>query len=198
MTSKNLNEWRRISRENFLFILIDFQEKFFPILKKKVVKQAKANILMLTKMFKQLNVPMIGTEHYVKGLGHTEKDILEAWGDAPTTGKISFSCCGDDEFLTNLEAHSRPYVVVAGLETQICVLQTVLDLIDRGFKVIVLKDAVISSSKLKWQNGLDLMSQAGADILNTETLLFYLLKRADSPEFKFLVKLLKEHQASLN
>jgi nicotinamidase-related amidase len=198
MTFHKNNEWKSISHENFLFLLIDFQEKFFPILKKKNVKLASANILMLTKMFKELKIPIIGTEHYIKGLGHTEKNILNVWGDAPMTDKISFSCCGDDMFLKNLETLSKPFIVVAGLETQICVLQTVLDLIDRDYKVIVLKDAVLSSTKLKWQNGLELMKEAGAYILNTETLLFYLLKRADSPEFKFLVKLLKEHQASLS
>jgi nicotinamidase-related amidase len=189
--------WKNIKNENILFVLIDFQDKFFPILKKKVVRLIKANILLLTKMFKELNIPMIGTEHYVKGLGHTESDVLEAWGDAPMTDKITFSCCGDEKFLANLEKFSRPMIVVAGLETQICVLQTVLDLLDRGHQVIVLKDAVVSSSKLKWENGIDLMKEAGAHILNTETLLFYLLKRADSKEFKYLVKLLKEHQTSL-
>lgn len=190
--------WKNIKNENILFVLIDFQEKFFPILKKKVVQLIKANILLLTKMFKELNIPMIGTEHYVKGLGHTETDILEAWGDAPMTDKITFSCCGDEKFLANLEKFSRPVIVIAGLETQICVLQTVLDLLERGHQVIVLKDAVVSSTKLKWQNGIDLMKEAGAQILNTETLLFYLLKRADTKEFKYLVKLLKEHQANLD
>lgn len=189
--------WTDISQNNMLFVLIDFQEKFFPILKKSVVKLVKANILLLTRMFKELGIPMIGTEHYVKGLGPTEADTLAVWGDAPMSGKITFSCCGDETFLQNLEANHRPFVVVAGLETQICVLQTVLDLLARKHDVVVLKDAVVSSSRLKWENGLELMKDAGAHILNTESLLFYLLKRADTPQFKFLVTLLKEHQATL-
>jgi len=197
MTFKNNKPtWTDISRENTLFLLIDFQEKFFPLLKKKMTALTKANILLLVDMFKELGVPMIGTEHYVKGLGHTESDILEAWGDAPMSDKISFNCCGDDTFLKNLETSSRPFVVVAGLETHICVLQTVLDLLDRDYRVVVLKDAVISSSKLKWENGIELMKDAGASILNTETLLFYLLKRADTEEFKYLVKLLKNRRTA--
>jgi nicotinamidase-related amidase len=196
MTSKEKMTWTNISQDNFLFLLIDFQEKFFPLLKKSIVKRVKANILLLTKMFKELDIPMIGTEHYVKGLGHTESDILNVWGDAPMTDKVSFNCCGDEKFLQNLEKFSRPFVVIAGLETQICVLQTVIDLLERNYQVVVLKDAVISSSELKWKNGIELMKDAGADILNTETLLFYLLKRADTPEFKYLVKLLKEQQTS--
>jgi nicotinamidase-related amidase len=190
--------WKNISRDNVLFVLIDFQEKFFPILKKSVVKLVKANILLLIKMFTQLNIPMIGTEHYIKGLGHTEKDVLKEWGSAPMTGKIIFNCCGDEKFLQNLEENSRPVVVIAGLETHICVLQTVIDLLERNYQVVVLKDAVVSSTKLKWENGIELMKEAGAHILNTETLLFYLLKRADTKEFKYFVKLLKEHQASMN
>jgi nicotinamidase-related amidase len=188
--------WKHISADRILFILIDFQEKFFPLLKKSVVKVVKANILLLIKMFKTLAIPMIGTEHYVKGLGHTEGDVLEAWASAPMTDKITFSCCGDETFLQNLETASRPLLVIAGLETHICVLQTVLDLLARNYQVVVPMDAVVSSSRLKWENGLQLMKDAGAAIINTETLLFYLLKRADSKEFKYLVQLLKEPKAS--
>lgn len=196
MTVENKKTWTDISKENALFLLIDFQEKFFPLLKKSMVTLTKANIMLLIHMFNKMGIPKIGTEHYVKGLGHTESDILEAWGDAPMSDKVSFNCCGDDTFLKNLETCSRPFVVVAGLETHICVLQTVLDLLDRGYRVVALKDAVISSSTLKWENGIELMKNAGAFILNTETLLFYLLKRADTTEFKYLVTLLKDRRTA--
>ena len=193
MNDKTLTMWNNISADKLLLVLIDFQEKFFPLHKKSVIKLIKANILLLVKMFKTLAIPMIGTEHYVKGLGHTASDVLAVWSGAPLTDKITFSCCGNEKFLQNLETYSRPVVVVAGLETHICVLQTVLDLLARNYQVVVLKDAVVSSSRLKWENGLQLMKDAGAEILNTETLLFYLLKRADTQEFKYLVQLLKEH-----
>jgi nicotinamidase-related amidase len=198
MNNKALTMWKNISPDNILLVLVDFQEKFFPILKKSVVKLVKANILLLIKMFTELNIPMIGTEHYVKGLGHTEKEVLKEWGDAPMTDKVIFNCCGDEKFLLNLEKYSRPVVVIAGLETHICVLQTVLDLLERNYQVVVLKDAVVSSTKLKWENAIQLMKEVGAHILNTETLLFYLLKRADTKKFKYLVKLLKEQQASVD
>jgi nicotinamidase-related amidase len=83
------------------------------------------------------------------------------------------------------------------LETHICVLQTTLDLIARGYEVLVVKDACISSSRLKWENGIELMKDAGAHIINTETLIFFLLRRVDRPEFKPLVKLLKEQKEYL-
>jgi len=190
-------DWKQITRENLLFVLVDFQEKFFPILDPAIVRLVKANLLLLVRTLQAMNVPLIGTEHYVKGLGPTDGDVLRAWGDAPMTGKVTFSCCRDEAFLANLDRHSRPVVAVAGLETQICVLQTVLDLRDRGYEVLVLKDAVVSTTKLKWENGLELMRDAGAHILNTDTLLFYLLQRVDTPEFKHFLKLLKEQQAFL-
>ncbi len=184
--------WKQLKKENAVFVLIDFQEKFFPLLKKSHVKLVKKNIMLLINMFKRLEIPMIGTEHYQKGLGPTETDVLEAWAGPDFTGKMTFSCCGDDDFLKNLAQYDKRLVVVAGLETQICVLQTVLDLIEKKYTVVVLKDAVLSSTTLKWENGLELMKEAGAHILNTETLLFYLLKKAGTPEFKTMVNLLKE------
>ncbi len=71
--------WDRLNQENVFFVLVDFQEKFFPILKEKHVKLVRANILMLVKMFNKLEVPMIGTEHYRKGLGNTDETIIDPW-----------------------------------------------------------------------------------------------------------------------
>ncbi len=188
--------WEKLNKDNVLFVLVDFQEKFFPILKDTNVNLAKKNILMTVKMFSKLEIPMIGTDHYRKGLGLTEQRVLTEWAGAEITDKITFSCCGSNLFLNDLDANKKPIAVIAGLETHICVLQTTLDLIKRGFEVVVLKDACLSSTKLRWENGLELMEKAGAAIMNTETVLFYLLGRADTPEFKYLVKLLKEAKDS--
>ncbi len=188
--------WDKVDRENLLFVLIDFQEKFFPIVKEKHLKVVKNNILLATKMFSHLQIPMIGTEHYLKGLGPTDSDVLKSWSGPKITDKITFSCCGSDLFLEDLKNNHRPIAIVAGLETHICVMQTTLDLIRRGYEVIVLKDACISTTKLRWQNGLDQMEKAGAHIINTESLIFYILERAGTPEFKYLVGLLKEIQKS--
>lgn len=186
--------WNKLSKENLVLLIVDFQKSFFNILDKKIVDQVRDNLVLLIRMFKEMGIPMIGTEHYLSGLGPTDKKVLDEWGGIPFIDKITFSCYGNDEFKRELSKINKKVVIVTGLETQICVLQTVLDLLDQNFEVIVLKDAVLSSTTLKWENGLDLMKNAGAHILNTETLIFYLLKRADSPEFKFLVKQLKEMQ----
>jgi nicotinamidase-related amidase len=184
--------WNSINRDNALFLLIDFQEKFFKILNQDHVDSVRRNILLLVKMFDRLGIPMIGTEHYVKGLGHTDSQVLEHWKGEPFSDKVIFSCCGDPEFRQGIQNQKIPMVVVAGLETHICVLQTTLDLIADGYEVLVLMDACLSSTTLRWKNGLDLMKEAGASIINTETLLFHLLERAATPDFKYMVGLLKE------
>lgn len=184
--------WDSLTPENVFFVLVDFQDKFFPLIKKKHVDLAHANISMVVKMFNEFKAPMVGTDHYRKGLGLTDGKIREMWTGAEFKDKSTFSCCGCDEFVADLDEIKRPIAVVAGLETQICVLQTTLDLLRKGYQVIVLKDACLSSTKLKWDNGLELMKDEGAKIMNTETLLFYLLKRVGTPEFKLLTNLLKE------
>ena len=183
--------WDGVTKDNVLFIAIDLQQKFYPLIDKQVLENARKNILLIVNMFNKLEIPMIGTEHYVKGLGHTDEEIIKIWSGPAFTDKVSFSCCGDSSFMENFDKLKRPMVVVAGLETHICVLQTVLDLLKKDVEVIVLKDCCVSSQKLRWKNGLELMKDAGAHILNSETLLFYLLKKAGTEEFKHMIKLIK-------
>lgn len=184
--------WDTITKDNLVLLMVDFQDSFFKILRDGHVQLVRNNILLLIRMFDRLGIPMLGTEHYVKGLGHTDPEVLAAWKGDPITDKVIFSCCGDPEFVTNLASKKREVVVLTGLETHICVYQTARDLIAEGYRVVVPADAVLSSTTLRWKNGLDLMKDAGAIIANTETLIFHLLHRADSPEFKYLVSLLKE------
>src|SRR3989339_163391 len=184
--------WNNIKIENLLYLVIDMQDKFYPLIPSNVLKQARKNVLTTIQMFGDLKIPMIGTEHYVKGLGHTDNEICKIWKGDAFTDKVTFSCFKNLDFKDNLKKYGRKIVVVSGLETHICVLQTVIDLLSDNYHVIVLKDACVSSTKLKWENGLALMEKAGAYVMSTETLLFYLLQRVDRSEFKTLVKLLKD------
>ncbi len=191
--------WDKVKTENSLFVLIDFQESFFNILSKKYVKIARSNIDLMVKMFKMLEIPMVGTDHYRKGLGTTDNRILDQWTGPEFKDKVTFSALGCDALMQDLKnIPNRKVAIVAGLETHICVLQTSLDLLRQGYEVLVVKDACISSTTLRWENGLELAKEAGAHIVNTETLIFYLLQRVDRPEFKPLVKLLKEQKTELD
>ncbi len=189
--------WEMIHKDKILFLLIDLQEKFYPILKESVIKNVRENILLMIKTFKVIDIPMIGTEHNVKGLGSTDSAVLSEWNGPSFTDKKTFSCYGNDAFKNNLTKFERELIVVAGLETHICVLQTVLDLLSNNYTVVVINDACLSSTKLKWKNGLELMKDFGAHILNTETLLFSLIKRVDTEIFKTFVNLLKEKNTKL-
>lgn len=184
--------WDKITADNLLFVLVDYQEKFFPLIEKKYLDVAQKNIMLMVRMFGRMGIPMVGTDHYRKGLGLTEKNVLDIWSGESFKNKITFSCMRNEEFQQDFAEHEKEVVVVCGLETHICVLQTVLDLRKRGKEVIVIKDGCISSTTLRWENGLDLAREAGAHIMNAESLIFYLLERADTPDFKFLVQLLKE------
>jgi len=104
---------------------------------------------------------------------------------------MSFSCCGDEGILAKIAESGRKKIIVTGMETHICVLQTVLDLLKNGYDVQVVNDAVISRKKENWRIGLTLAASAGALISSTETILFQLLQRAGTPEFKKLSKLVR-------
>ena len=188
--------WSDIKPENLLYLVIDMQDKFYPLINEEVLKNAKKNILIVLEMFNEFKIPCVGSEHYRKGLGTTDPDIVKLWNGDQFSDKVTFSCKNNDEVNNNLKKYNKKVVVVSGLETHICVLQSVLDLLDDNYQVIVLMDTCVSSTKLRWKNGLDLMEKAGASIMNTETLLFYLLQRVDRPEFNKLVNLLKDAQNS--
>jgi nicotinamidase-related amidase len=100
-------------------------------------------------------------------------------------------CCGEENFNRKLNELNIKNVVIVGMETHICVLQTTIDLINAGYNTHVVADAVISRSKFNWRTGLEYMRDAGAKITVTETVLFQLLKKAGSEEFKAISKLIK-------
>ena len=190
--------WNEVKPENCFFVQVDFQTSFSSIIDSRIIRQAQSNVRLMLDMFKLLNIQCIGTEHYRKGLGETMPEILEKWHGAKIRDKVTFSSLGCEELVGDMEKlGDRKIAILAGLETHICVLQTALDLLRRDREVLVVNDAVLSSSKLKWKNGLQLLRESGAHVVNTETLIFYLLQRIDRPEFKPLVKLLKEQKAYL-
>lgn len=183
--------WDKINDTNISFLLIDLQEAFYSIAPKKVVNNVIDNVSLINEFFKANEIPRVATIHYPKGLGPMDEGLVDEWNGAPIIEKISFSCCGEEDFLEVLRQQNREVVILAGLEAHICVLQTVLGLKALEKEVIVLSDAVYSSSKEKWQEGLRMAKEAGAHILNTESVLFYLAERADTPEFKVLHKIMK-------
>jgi isochorismate hydrolase len=150
-----------------------------------------SNVKLLGTAARRLDVPIIATEQYPKGLGPTLPDVRAALDGVQPLAKTSFSCCGAEGFLDRLRALGRTEVVLVGIEAHVCVLLTALDLIAAGFRVSVVADAVCSRKPERQEIGLAQARQAGAVITTTETVVFQLLGRADTEVFREVSKLLR-------
>ena len=139
-------------------------------------------------------VPARGTEQYPKGLGHTVDSLQADIGNAPVFEKLAFSCWRDDAMKQYLIGHheaGRPQVIVAGIESHVCVLQTAIDLAQAGFAVFAVADAMASRAASSVTLAHDRMRQEGVAVINTEMALFELLGRAGTAEFKALSALIR-------
>ena len=174
-----------------LLVVIDVQEKLCVAMDANVLAQLTKNAGILLESAKELAIPVIFTEQYVKGLGPTLAELKQRAPAAPCPEKMTFSCCGNEAFIKQLKESGRTQIIVTGMETHVCVLQTVLDLLDAGFTVHVVKDAVMSRSNDNRQTAMEAMALAGAVPTSTESVVFQLLKIAGTESFKKLSKLVK-------
>jgi nicotinamidase-related amidase len=169
-----------LARERAALVVVDVQEAFRQYASFERVAAASAKLLQGARI---LEVPAIVSEQYPKGLGHTAPEVgLE--GEKPLE-KTVFSAVRADEF----DLRGRDQVIVCGIETHVCVSQTVHDLLDRGVEVHVPADAVGSRHAIDYERGLERMERAGAVVSTVEAALFELLERAGTPEFKAVQKL---------
>lgn len=177
-----------LQRDQAALLIIDVQERLVTAMANRAgVEQA---IGLLQQGLNLLQVPTLLTEQYPKGLGPTLASIRQAAGGAGCIEKTTFSCCGEQSFWPALEALQRRQIIVTGMETHVCVLQTVLDLLQAGYQVHVPISATCSRSDANRDNALRRMEQAGAILTNVESVLFELLRAAGSAEFKAISKLI--------
>ena len=182
----------RLDKERATLVVIDIQEKLIKPM--KYGEQVLNNISILVEAAKNLGLPIVVTEQYPKGLGKTLPPFPVSIPDFSPIEKMTFSCCGSEAFSAKVEAlakSGRDSFVISGAETHICVLQTVLDLLGKGYKTHVPDDAVCSRRKQNWLRALSIMDKAGATVTCTETVIFQLYGRAGTPEFKEISRLLK-------
>ena len=180
----------KLDRTKAAIVIVDVQDRLTPAMPPealaRVVKYGKA----LIGAAKELGLPVLATEQYPKGLGHTLPALLEQLHGAPLQ-KMHFSCGADPAFAAALEATGRRQVIVAGMETHVCVFQTARDLAAMGYEVHVCADAVSSRTEEHRRAGLDLCREAGAVITTAETAIFDLLHQAGTAEFKKVAPLVK-------
>jgi nicotinamidase-related amidase len=180
-------------RQTTVFVVIDIQEKLVPAIDPELYGRALPNVQRSIEACRILDVPVIVTEQYPKGLGRTVREVESALDgmEVSRCEKTAFSCGRDGAFLGKLASSGRKQVVLAGMETHVCVLQTAFDLLAGGYQVCVLEDAVSSRLFSTYRGGIEAMRQAGVLVLPTESFLFSLLKEAGTPEFKKVSSLVR-------
>lgn len=183
----------RMNRKISQLLLVDLQDKVLsPI--EDGARLVEISIRLL-KFAQRLAVPVTVSEHYPKGLGHTDEALRrELDNTMPVFHKQHFSCLQDEGLRHHLEDvrdTGRGQVVVAGIEAHVCVAQTALDLIVEGYEVFIVADGVGARSPLSRELALQRLRQAGAVIVDSEMVMFEWLETAGTPEFKELFPLLK-------
>lgn len=172
-------------------VVIDVQEKLLPPIfnNEALVKNSQ----LLIRLAKILSIPMLVSVQYKKGLGGTVPELASLLSEVKTIEKLEFGCFGSDLFRSALRAvpGKRNTLLVCGMETHICVMQTVLGALNDGYLVHVAADAVGSRSELNWKLGLNRMRDAGAVISSTEMMIYELLRCSGTPQFKELLPYLK-------
>ncbi len=179
----------RIHRDNAIGVIIDIQEKLVPHMHEKNDVVRNTNILI--QGLKLLNIPILVTEQYKKGLGKTVESITKQVEEFPHYEKISFSCCDNPRFIEKLETSTKRDVIIAGIESHVCVLQTAIDLKERGFHPVVVTDCISSRTKANKDIALIRMQQEGIYLSTYESILFELARKAGTDEFKAISKLVK-------
>jgi nicotinamidase-related amidase len=179
-----------ITPEETLLLVIDVQGRLA-----QSVYASDSVIGALGRMIRAsriLEVPVLVTEQYPKGLGRTVDALMELLPGAQPVEKLSFSCCGDEGFMHRLRAFGRNDILLAGMETHVCVYQTAVELLDFGYNVHLLTDAVSSRTEENRMLGIRCIEKAGGALSSTEMAMFELLRQAGTDRFKAVSAILKE------
>jgi nicotinamidase-related amidase len=180
----------RLRPDDALLLLVDMQERLQPAIHDDARVRARA--LALARGCQMLGVPVLVTEQYPKGLGPTVPELREVVERAGgVLEKTSFSCVGDPSIRARVEASGRRHVLLAGVEAHVCVLQTALDLLDMGYAVHVVEDAVGSRAPQNRETGLARARRNGAEPADVEMTLFELMGDSRHPRFRDVQALIR-------
>lgn len=178
----------RIRKEDTMAIVIDYQEKILAAMAEKEELLRKSEILL--KGLKAMEIPMVLTTQYAKGLGNNVEQITEAMGVSEAIDKGCFSVFASDEVKAALP-RGRKNVIICGIEAHICVLQTIIDMKEAGYQPILVTDCVTSRSLADKEIALLRAQQEGALLTTTEAVLYELMETSKAPEFKTVSALIK-------
>jgi len=181
---------RPLRAEDCALAVIDIQEKLLPPIyeKERLVRNAQ----LLVRLANILDLPVIVSTQYEKGLGKTAEEISLLLPELKALDKLEFSCFGNSEYCSQVgKLDGRTTLLLCGMETHICVMQTALGALNQGLNVHVAADAVSSRTELNWKLGLNRMQAAGTVISSTEMMIYELLGKSGTPAFKEMLKHLK-------
>lgn len=178
-----------MNREDSILVVIDCQTKLMPAINN--TEELEATVIKLAKGINVLDVPVVVTQQYTKGLGPTMDSISEALGEFEPIEKITFSAMGCPEFVEAMKASGRKNVILTGTETHICVEQTALELLDAGYNVYLVQDCVGSRKDNDKNYACQRMAAAGAVVTTYEAVLYELLRGAKAEGFKAISAIVK-------
>lgn len=184
----------RIAATDSVLVVVDVQEKLLPLIDRS--PQILINIAFLLDAAKLFDVPVLATEQYPKGLGPTSSAIAQRLTSA-IPEKTAFSCCGSTEFSNQIGKCGRSRPILVGIETHVCVLQTALDLLERGYEVAIPVDAVAARGLVDHDTALRRMERAGALLATSEMVAFEWLGGSSSPAFKSISALVQDRARRL-
>jgi nicotinamidase-related amidase len=187
-----------LARSRAALLVVDIQDRLVPAMSEDVAANVIRNSCVLIEAAARLGLPIACSQQYPKGLGPTVPAVEQALAAAIAAGarvhrfdKVEFSAAAAPAFVALAPHLPQNQWLVCGMETHVCVYQTARDLAARGAEVHVVADAVCSRSQPNWRIGLDLAAAAGATVTSTEVVVFDLLGRAGTDEFKTLSRLIK-------
>ena len=175
--------------DNTTLLIVDIQGNLAHLMHGKEL--LFKNVQTLIKGVQIIGIPILWVEQNPQGLGPTIPEIADILKNIQPIIKMSFSCCRNDRFLQALNALNRKQVLIAGIETHICVYQTSAELVDMGYDVQVVTDAVSSRNLANKEIGLQRMRDSGASLTSVETALFELLKVAEGEQFREILNIVK-------
>jgi nicotinamidase-related amidase len=176
--------------EDCILGIIDIQEKLLPPIHEK--ERLVRNSQLLIRLANMVGLPVVLTTQYSKGLGQTVPEIASLLPKIKPLDKLEFGCFGNGEFCSAISLLAgRNTLLLCGMETHICVMQTALGALNQGLQVHVAADAVGSRAELNWKLGLERMREAGCVISSTEMMIYELLGKSGSPAFKEILQYLK-------
>jgi len=178
-----------IDQQGAALLIVDVQEKLAPAIHE--FNTMLSNCILLMSAAARLDIPMLMSEQYPKGLGHTVSDLSSLYTGSKPFEKICFSCSEEPGFLPKLAEFKRKQIVLIGIEAHVCVLQTAIGLRSEGYETFIVADAVSSRTQENWALGIQRARDNEVEIVSAEMVFFEWLKRSATDEFRELSKLIR-------